>query len=113
MPCLVQLGELQDRLSEIRSLNTEVIAISTRGDRIMEENTRNYLNIKFSIIPSPNRGTSEAFGVWNNSRNLAIATIILDKDGVIRYINESMSDFGRPSVSEVIEKLKELNKIKR
>jgi peroxiredoxin len=113
MPCLTQLGELQDRLSEIRSLNAEVIAISCCGDRIMEENTRNYRNIKFSIIPAPNRATAEAFGVWNKIRNLAIATIILDKNGVIRYVNKSISDYIRPSASDVIEKLNELNKIKR
>ena len=111
-PCLQQLGELQSRISEIRELDAEIIAIATRGNRNNEEKTKKAFNITFTIIPGPERKTAEAFGVWNNTRQLAIATVIVDKSGVIRFIHEGVSDFDRPNASDVIKKLKEINQAK-
>lgn len=88
------------------------MAIATRGNRNTEKKTKKAFNITFTIIPGPERKTAEAFGVWNNTRQQAIATVIVDKSGVIRYIHEGVSDFDRPNASDVIKKLKEINQAK-
>ncbi len=112
-PCLQQLGELQNRISEIKELDGDVIAIASRGNRTTEEKTKKLLHITFTIIPGPERKFAEAFGVWNNMRQRSIATVIMDKSGVIRFIYESMSDTDRPSTSKIIEVLKEINQTKQ
>jgi len=75
----------------------------------LEQKTKNVLNITFPIIPGPNRKTAEAFGVWNSAWNYAIATVILDKTGVVRYVHKARGDHDRPTRSEILNKLKEIN----
>lgn len=104
---------MQHRISEIKELDSEVVAIASKGNRKNEEKTQKVLNITFPIIPGPERKTAEAFGVWNNKRQLAIATVIVDKQGKIRFIHKSSSDTDRPNASEIIEKLKEINQTKQ
>jgi peroxiredoxin len=103
---------LQNRISEIRDLNADVVAISSKGNRKSEEKTKKTLHITFSIIPGPERKTAEAFGVWNSKWQLAIATVIVDKQGKIQFVHEGSSNTDRPEVSEIIRKLKEINQTK-
>jgi peroxiredoxin len=102
--CSVQLGELQERLSEIEKLNAEVIAISSKGDQQDVEKIRRHLGLTFTLIPKPNRKVAEDFGVWNRYRNRAVATIVIDKKGRIRFIEVSNSD-DRTSASKIIREL--------
>jgi len=97
----VQLGELQERLSEIEKLNAEVIAISSKGDQQDAMKMKKYLGLTFTLIPKPNRKVAEDFGVWNRYRNRAVATIVIDKNGRIRFIEVSNSD-DRTSASKII-----------
>jgi mycoredoxin-dependent peroxiredoxin len=99
--CLRQLGELQERISEIKKLNTEVIAFASTGDQNDVESTKTVLGITYTLIPKPNRKVAEDFGVWDNSLAKAIATIIIDKNGRIR----SKQISSRPSASSIIREL--------
>ena len=96
-------------MSEIRSLDAEIVAISTHGNRNTEAKTKSVLKIAYTIVPGPERKTPEAFGVWNSGRNLAVATVILDRAGVVRFVYDGVGDYDRPSASDVIRKLKEIN----
>ena len=100
----MQLGELQERISEIEKLNAEVIAISSKGDQQDVEKIKRALGLTFTLIPKPNRKVAEDFGVWNRHRNRAVATIIIDKKGSIRYKEVSNSD-DRTSASKIIREL--------
>jgi peroxiredoxin len=100
----VQLGELQERISEIETLNAEVIAISSKGDQQDVERIKSHLGLTFTLIPKPNRKVAEEFGVWNRNRNRAVATIVIDKNGSIRYKEVSNSD-DRTSASKIIREL--------
>ena len=107
-----QLYQVQERISEIKKLAAEVIAISTMGDQKDVEKTKRELEITFTLIPKPNRKVAEDFGVWSKSHNVALATIIIDKKGRIRF-----KEIGKPfwinlpaagsrtSVSEIIRQL--------
>jgi peroxiredoxin len=103
----VQLGELQDRISDIEKLNAEVIAISSQGDQQDVEKMQSHLELTFTLIPKPNRKVAEDFGVWNGYRNRAVATIIIDKEGRIRFLEASNSDY-RTSASKIIKELQRL-----
>ena len=100
----MQLGELQERISEIKTLNAEVIAISSKGDQQDVERIKSHLGLTFTLIPKPNRKVAEEFGVWNRNRNRAVATIVIDKNGSIRYKEVSNSD-DRTSASKIIREL--------
>ena len=100
----MQLGELQERISEIETLNAEVIAISSKGDQQDVERIKSHLGLTFTLIPKPNRKVAEEFGVWNRNRNRAVATIVIDKNGSIRYKEVSNSD-DRTSASKIIREL--------
>lgn len=100
----MQLGELQDRLSEIEKLNAEVIAISSKGDKQDVMQMKRYLGLTFTLIPKPNRKVAEDFGVWNRYKNRAVATIVIDKKGRIRFIESSNSDH-RTSARKIIRVL--------
>lgn len=100
----MQLGELQDRLSEIEKLNAEVIAISSMGDKQDAMKMKRHLGLTYTLIPKPNRKVAEDFGVWNRYRSRAVATIVIDKKGRIRFIEASNSDH-RTSASKIISVL--------
>ncbi|UCD80220.1 MAG: redoxin domain-containing protein [Desulfobacterales bacterium] len=103
----MQLGELQERLSEIEKLNAEVIAISSKGDQRDVEKMKRHLGLTFTLIPEPNRKVAENFGVWNRNRNRAVATIVIDTKGRIRFLEVSNSDY-RTSASKIIKELQRL-----
>jgi len=103
----VQLGELQERISDIEKLNAEVIAISSMGDQQDVEKMKNHLGLTFTLIPKPNRKVAEDFGVWNRYRNRAVAAIVIDKKGRIRFMDVSNSDY-RTSASKIIKELQRI-----
>ena len=83
--CREQLSELQEQISEIIKLNSELIAISTAGDRDDVERTKNSLGITFTLIPTPNKKVVLEFGLNYADSGRVHAAIIIDKKGRIRY----------------------------
>ena len=81
----MQLGELQERIAEVKKLNTEVIAIASKVDQQDVEKSKRVLKITYTLIPKPNRKVAEDFGVWNKYKNRAVATVILDENGRYRF----------------------------
>ncbi len=105
-PCRQQLVELQERISEIKEFNAEVIAIASRGQKNVEKTKK--LGITFTLIPDPEFSTAKKYGVYDYDRNRAIATVIVDKNGVIRFRNVAWDVHDRPSVSKIIKVLREI-----
>lgn len=100
-----QLGELQEKVSEIEKLNAVVIAISTSGDQQDVEKSKRTFGITYVLIPMPNRKVAEDFGLKKYDHyEAAYATFIIDKKGRIRFKNvDSFSD--RTEVSIIIKEL--------
>lgn len=74
-----RLGELQEKISEIRNLDAEVIAFATGGNQDDVKISKSFHGITFTLIPKPNRSVAKQFGVRT------YATIIIDKNGIIRF----------------------------
>jgi peroxiredoxin len=64
------------------------------------------LKITFTLIPQPNRKVAENYGVWDRYSDHAIATIIVDKNGVIRF--KKVGEGSRPTVSKIIKELQNI-----
>jgi peroxiredoxin len=103
---------LQERIGDIRGVGGEVIAVATKGDLKSEEKTRKALDISFGLVPEGGHKLAEALGIWNDRRKQAVATIIVDKKGAIRFIYESLSDTDRPGTPWVIDRLREISREK-
>jgi peroxiredoxin len=94
----MQLGGLQERISEIEKLNSEVIAISTAGNHQDVEVTKGSLGISYILISIPNRQVVEDFGLRYNVFAAAYATFIIDKKGRIRFKSvDKVNDLTWPS----------------
>ncbi len=102
--CREQLGELQEQISEIIKLNSELIAISTAGDQDDVERTKSSLGITFTLIPTPNKKVVLGFGIEYGHGGSAYGTIIIDKKGRIRY--KSLDNWlSLTSASRIIKEL--------
>ena len=96
--------QLQEQISEIIKLDTEVIAISTSGNQKDVEKSKRVLEITYILIPMPNGEIAKEYGLKYDSFGAAYATIILDKKGQIRF--KSVEEYAtRTSVSRIIKEL--------
>ena len=102
--CRRQLVELQERISEIKKLNAEVIAISTAGDQQDVEKSKGSLGLTYILIPKPNKKVVEDYGLKYDSYHAAYATIIIDKKGLIRFKSVD-SGSARIATSKIIGEL--------
>ena len=105
--CREQLSELQDRISEIMKLNSELIAISTAGDQDNVAKTKSSLGITFTLIPTPNKKVVLDFKLNYADSGAVYATIIIDKKGRVRY--KSVDKW--PSLTKTSRIIKELQVI--
>jgi peroxiredoxin len=88
-------------------LSAEVVALSSAGNRDDVQKTRKNLGITFPMIPAQVQMLAEAYGVWHGAR--AIATIVVDKGGVVRFLEDSNSNpNSRPSASSIKGVLREI-----
>ncbi len=90
----------------MRDLNAEVIAISSRGDQADVQRTQRNLSLTFPVISS--RKIAQDYNVFNMDKNWAIATVIVDKEGMIRFKHIGRDPTDRPGVSTIIKNLKEI-----
>ena len=95
-----RLGELQEKISEIETINAEVIAFATSGNQDDVETSKSVQEITFTLIPKPNRKVVEDFGLKYYD-GAAYGTIIIDKGGIIRFKNINDID----SASTIIREL--------
>ncbi len=83
-----------------------MIAISSKGDQTDVQRSQKNLSLTFPVISG--RKISEDYKVFNTDRGWAIATIIIDKDGMIRYKYVGTSTTDRPSFFTITKNLKEI-----
>ena len=88
--------------------DAEVVAIAN-GNRGDTENTRKALGISFHLIPGPNRQVQQEYGVYDDfKKRLMPATVIVDKQGFVRFKHVGRDDEDRPNLSKVIAVLQDL-----
>jgi peroxiredoxin len=105
--CREQLSELQEQISDIIKLNSELIAISSTGDQDDVNRTKNSLGLTYTLIPTPNKKVVLDFGLRYADSGRVHAAIIIDKKGRIRY--KSVDKW--PSLTKTSTIIKELQAI--
>ena len=96
---MVQLGELQEQISEIKKLDGEVISFSIRDSKAWVKGTKYSLKITYTMISTPNRSIAQKYGFSPGAEGV----IIIDKKGRIRYKDTNL---GHSSSSLIIRELK-------
>lgn len=100
------LGELQSHIAEIRELNAEVIALSCGGNRRDVNQTRQRLGITYPMIPAPVAQVIKDYGPFTNQYGTSYGTAIIDKSGVVRFLNNSTTENTRTPIWQIQEVLK-------
>ena len=106
---LKQLGELQAHLSEIRQLDGEVLALTSAGNLQDARLTRQTLSLTFPILPGPAsvQKVADDYGVLMPQRNIAIATVVVDKTGIVRFAHRAVfGDDNRPKLADILATLR-------
>lgn len=103
----MQLVELRDDYEKFESLGAQILAVTT-DDLSQVEFAAELLGLQFPVLHDPGGRVAGEYGVFDllNDGLATPSTILLDKDGAIRwqYIGNSRSD--RPANSLIIDKLK-------
>ncbi len=115
---MAQLGGLQDELGAIRNMGGDVVAISADDQQSLRPGVTGAAahGIAFVTLSDPNRTAIHAYGLLNPQDVLVPVegglayptTLILDRDGVVRwrYIGRDVGD--RPETATVLRELKRL-----
>lgn len=66
------------------------------------------MSLNYPILSDPSRETAKAFGVLNDSNDLARRwTYYIDRDGIIRYVDKDVDP--RTAGPELVKRLQELD----
>ena len=107
--CPTELGELADKYEELKSLNTEIISISTDTiyvHKAWHDDSETIKKITYPMAADPTGKMCKDYGTYIDEEGLSIrATFIIDPDGVIKAYDIHDNSIGRSS-DEIIRKLK-------
>jgi peroxiredoxin len=106
----MQLGELHDHLAEFQKLGAEVWAIDSTEPADKVAHYAENRSIGFPMLVDQGLATTRAYGVLNEkTRNMAYpTTLVIDRNGVVRYVRTDVDYTKRPPVSEVLAIVKKL-----
>ena len=100
--------ELQKKYPEIKKLGGEVIGISSDPPSTVRGTTKGW-RLTFPLLPDPEMKIIRAYGVYNPSTRLAHpTTLILDREGTIRWVFSGKNYIERPDVEVVLGELRKL-----
>jgi len=98
---------LRDSGVKLQGFNVAYFAASV-DDPETNQKFAESMDLNYPILSDPNRETARAFGVLNDSNNLAHRwTYYIDKQGIIRYIDQEVDP--KTAGPELVERLQELD----
>jgi peroxiredoxin len=92
--------------------NTEVLGISANAP-FSQKAFADFAKINYPLLSDRDGKVMQAFGVYDDSRRLAKRSyIIIDKEGVVRYLNirPTNSEKDLLSTEELLNSVKKVNK---
>ena len=101
-----------DNYPQFAAENTEVLGISSNAP-FSQKAFVDFAKINYALLSDRDGKVMEAFGVYDEPRKVAKrAYVIIDKEGVIRYlsIRPSNSEKDLLSTQELISEVKKVNK---
>jgi peroxiredoxin len=101
-----------DNYAAFQAENTEVVGISTNAP-FSQKAFADFAKINFPLLSDRDGKIMQAFGVYDEPRRLAKRSyVIVDKEGVIRYldIRPSNSEKDLLSTQQLLDAVKKVNK---
>ncbi len=106
--CPTELGELADNYEKFKSLNTEILSVSTDTEfvhKAWHDESETIKKVQFPMVADPTGRISRDYGVYIEDEGLALrGTFIIDPDGVLKAYEVHDNSIGR-SAQELIRKI--------
>ncbi len=106
--CPTELGELADKYEIFKSLNAEIISISTDTafvHKAWHDSSPLIKKIKYPMLADPTHKICRNYGTYIPEEGMSLrATFLINPDGIIKIIEFHDNDIGRSS-EELIRKL--------
>jgi mycoredoxin-dependent peroxiredoxin len=101
-----------DNYKKFTAENTEVLGMSANA-AFSQKAFVDFIKVKYPLLSDRDGKTMKAFGVWDEERRLAKRSYILvDKEGVIRFINTRPTNTEKDllSTETLLDEVKKVNK---
>jgi mycoredoxin-dependent peroxiredoxin len=101
-----------DNYDKFQAENTEVLGISANAP-FSQKAFADFAKINYPLLSDQTGKVMQAFGVYNEARRLAKRSyVIIDKEGVVRYLNIRPSNSAKDllSTEQLLNEVKKINK---
>ncbi len=101
-----------DNYPKFKAENTDVVGISANA-LFSQKAFVDFTKINYPLLSDREGKVMQAFGIYDTERRVAKRSyVIVDKDGVIRYLNIRPTNTGKDLVStdELLSEVRKLNK---
>lgn len=106
--CPTELGDFADKYEQLKSMNVEVLSISTDTAFVHKawwDNSPTIKKIKFPMVADPTGKICRAYGTYIENEGLSLrGTFVIDPDGILKAFEVHDNDIGRSS-DETIRKI--------
>lgn len=118
----MQLGQLRNALGDLTGEGAEILAVdpheSWSARSLLRQSGATTNDVHFPLLMDPSLTVSATYGVAfqmrvHVERSNRPATFVIDKQGVIRFVQRAETFSDRPSVGTVVDVLKGLNEKSR
>lgn len=103
--CTVEFGCFQDDLSELNSINAQVLGISI-DSKYCHKEFANKLNLNFPLLSDLNKEACKLYGTLRKEGFSDRAYFIIDKNGIIKFKHLMPTPKDRLENKQLIEELK-------
>src|SRR4029078_11885682 len=91
---------------QFRSLGAQVLGLSTDPPALNKEFC-NEQNLPFPVLSDPGKGVARRYGVLNEDSGMARrVTFVIDKQGIVRSVEEGMAALSPQGALDAVQKLK-------
>ena len=107
--CPTELGDLADKYEEFKSINTEILSVSTDTTfvhKAWKDNSETIKKINFPMIADPTGRMCRNYGTYIREEGLSLrGTFVIDPEGKLKAYELHDNSIGR-STNELLRKLK-------
>jgi len=106
--CPTELEELAHNYEKLKSMNVEILSVSTDTEfvhKAWHDNSPAIKKVRFPMIADPTGKVSRMFGVYIKEEGLALrGSFVIDPDGVLKTMEIHDNSIGR-SADELVRKI--------
>ncbi len=84
--------------------------MSSLGGESDVRRTHDQLKLTFPLVPMPLTRVIKDFGLSTDQYGVCYGTVIIDRDGVVRFVHDSTNENFRTSASQIRQILNEIKR---